>query len=219
MDPLIRRVELVGSATGDGKAKSIVAENEEIDDFTRQKRTINLEIRELRNDIKNRDEFAESFAGKSDQAEIAKQSARIRSKINDLKAEAQQIRQSVLAEERQLLFKGKDASGLEPRKKMCELIDAHIDECDRWSKGHSFVHQKDDPSKRELLKGANLGLAGVPPPSNFIPSNANETELEDIDGVAEGLLMLKENEEIVDQQLDTLVSATGSIKNGATKIR
>lgn len=218
MDQLLKRVNAIAEATGNSPKKEDVTQGQDIDEFTRLKRTINLEIREIRNDIKDRDEFADSFAGKNDQPEIAKKSARIMTRIKDLRSKHSDLVNLIRQEESKLQKKNKDVKALDPRKKMADLIEAHIDECDRWSKGKSLLKQKDDPSKAMLLKGAKLGYDTTFNPNNFVPSNATETELEEVDGIDEGLMQLRENEVLVDQQLDMLVETTAKIKVIATRL-
>lgn len=218
MDNLLKRVNAIAVATGNDEEKGDVTGGVEIDEFTRIKREINLEIREIRNDIKYRDEFADSFAGKNDQTEIAKKSAAIMVKIKELKGRKADLVKLVNQEEAKLRKKNQDVKTLDSRKKMCDLIEAHIEEVDRWSKGRSLVKQRDDPNKATLLKGAKLGFETAPNPGNFIPSNATETELEEVDGIDEELMQIRETEQVIDQQLDQLLDSTQKIKTVAARL-
>lgn len=214
MEALLRRVREVAEATGNEQQKqSITGDGEKVDKFTLLKREINLEIREVRNAIKERDRFSESRGAKNDQAEIVRMSTLIRSQIVELRKKEDQLKALI----------GKPKKGEEEkvanREKMAQLIHAHIDECERWFKGMKFVSAKDDPNKRALLKGANFNENADPKLVDVIPGDPTETELEDIDGIAEWQMQVNANEDMIDEQLDQLVDATQAIKHLSIQIR
>jgi hypothetical protein len=64
---------------------------------------------------------------------------------------------------------------------MCELVEAHNDECDTWSKGLSIANLKDDSSRRELMKGASLGATPQKINFTFIPEDPTQSQLEEVD--------------------------------------
>jgi predicted nucleic acid-binding Zn-ribbon protein len=218
MDVLLQRVQAVAQQTGSKDAgKSVVPEGESVDEFTHLKREINLHIRELRNSIKERDTYAQGGGGKDDTNEIVRQSNAIRTKISEARAEAARLREMVTKTERQRSAKGKSVEDLENRRRMCDLVDAHIDECDRWFKGLSFASVTDDPPKRLLFKGSQLQQA-VPIQADFKPPDATETKLEQIDGINEWRLLIQATEQEIDTKLDSVVVATAAVAQLAKTI-
>ncbi|OHS97066.1 hypothetical protein TRFO_09598 [Tritrichomonas foetus] len=220
MDRLLRRVEAIAVATGSKEAQqSTVAEGEKVDKFTLLKREVNVKIREVRNSIKERDEYANSPGGKEDKTEIIRQSTLIRNQIKELQDDAKSMRNMVMEEEGKLVAKNKSSENLQNRYKMCDLIDAHIAECERWFKGLSFASVKDDPSKRALLKGSNFNDEMTNPTLvDFKPTDPTQTELEDVDGIEEWQLQIQENEQIIDSQIDQVLEGTYAISHLASQI-
>ena len=148
---------------------------------------------------------------KEDKSSIVKQSTQIRSKIQIAKENATEMRCMVIKEESKLMKKGKDSPHIANRYKMCDLIEAHIDECERWFKGLSFVHKKDDQLKMDLLKDADANISN-PELVHFIPQDPSQTALMDIEEFDEWKLQINENETFIDQQLDQIVQGTEELK-------
>lgn len=222
MERLLERVRAIAIATGssDGKEKGANFNDKNVDEFTQLKRDINVKIREIRNAIKDRDEYAKSTEGQNDKTEIVRKATLIRSQIKEVKEESKRMRDIVMTEEGVLIGKNKDASCLQNRYKMCDLIDAHIEECERWYKGLSFASAKSDPSKRALLKGSNYNDENTNPQLVEIktPTDSTQTELEDIDGIEEWQLQIQENEQIIDNQIDQVLEGSYAINQLADKI-
>lgn len=205
MERLLQRVEEIGLATGNkGRDQEQGKDKKKVDKFTRTKREINLLIRELRNDIQERDRYANARGTKDDKPEIIRQSTLIRTKLQEVKERAQELRQMAIKSE----TSGKKGKlTVENMFKVCELVDAHIEECERWFKGLSFVSKRNDPAKADLLRGA--GDAGADPQLvAFVPQDATQTELEDIEGFGEWQQQIEENEQEIDQQLDEVMAGT-----------
>ncbi|KAH0788560.1 hypothetical protein GPJ56_007525 [Histomonas meleagridis] len=214
MEKLLRRVEEIGKATGNKDTpESQGKNNKKVDKFTLKKREINLQIRELRNDIAERDRYANARGTKDDKPEIVRQSTLIRTKLQNVKEEAKAIRDMVIKEEAKYSKKGKECPNIENRYKMCDLIDAHIEECERWFKGLSFVSQKNDPMKAALLKGANFSANLNPELVTFVPQDPTQTELEEIDGIDEWQLQINENEQAIDEKIDQVLEGTEFLKH------
>jgi hypothetical protein len=213
MEALLSRIQAVAQQTGSkDSSKNVVPEGETVDEFTQLKREINLHIRELRNSIKERDEYAKARGTQDDKVEIVRQSTLIRQALQDVRNEATRLREMVAKEERKLAAKGKstESESITNRHRMCDLVEAHIEECDRWFKGLSFASVKDNPDKRLLLKGSQF-QAAAPIPVSFTPTDATETELEQIDGIEEWRLQIQANEQEIDEKLDQVVEATAGI--------
>ncbi|KAH0795553.1 hypothetical protein GPJ56_000432 [Histomonas meleagridis] len=214
MEKLLRRVEEIGKATGNkDNQQNQNQNNKKVDKFTRKKREINLLIREIRNDIAERDRYASARGTRDDKQEIIRQSTLIRTKIQNAKEESKAIRDLVIKEEAKFSKKGKECPNIENRYKMCDLIDAHIEECERWFKGLSFVSQKSDPLKSALLKGSNFSTNINPELVTFVPQDPTQTELEEIDGIDEWQMQINENEQAIDEKLDQVLEGTEVLKH------
>lgn len=221
MDKLLRRVEAIAIATGSKEGhEDANANDKNVDEFTQLKRDLNLKIREIRNDIKERDEYASSRGGREDKTEIIRKATHIRTEIKDAQDQAKQMREIVMAEEGKMVKNNQDASALQTRYKMCDLIDAHIAECERWFKGLAFTSVKGDPTKRDLLKGAKLNSEMVNPTLIDVqpPTDPTQTELEDIDGIEEWQLQINENEQIIEEKIDQVLAGSYAISQLANQI-
>jgi hypothetical protein len=212
MDVLLKRVIAIAVATGNKDAShQIQAEGEKADEFTLAKRRLNLEIREIRNAIKERDLYTNGPGGR-DKPEVVRQSTAIRIRLVDLRKQAAMMRDMVTRADEKQRSKGKSSEQIELRYKMCDLADAHIDECETWFKGHSLVDARDDPRRRALLRGAQLTDA-TPVNIEFArPKDSTETQLEDIDGIDEWRMQIRETEQIIDSRLDRIVEGTRMVK-------
>ena len=62
------------------------------------------------------------------------------------------MRKLVQEEQQKLEKKGKSSDAIAKRYELCDLVDAHIQECEAWQKGVTFASPRDDPKKRALLK-------------------------------------------------------------------
>ena len=216
MEHLIRRVQAIAVKTGSKDNKDqLVAEGETADEFTILKRQINLKIRECRNSIQQRDDFKSKSSAK-DAPEVVRQTTLIRNQVKELRELSSNLRDIFSKEYNK--SQNKSAESLTIRQRMCDLIDAHIDEVDNWAKAKGFVSIKDDPSKRALLKGSNLDDSAKPQLIEFTPS-PNETELEDIDGIDEWRLQIKENEQQIDNKLDLVLEGTYRVRQLANTLQ
>lgn len=221
MEQLMRRVQAIAVATGSKEGhEDANASDKNVDEFTQLKRDLNVKIREIRNDIKDRDEFANSPGGREDKTEIIRKATLIRNEIKEAQDQAKHMREIVMTEEGKMVKKNQDASVLQTRYKMCDLIDAHLQECERWFKGLAFTSAKSDPAKRDLLKGSKLNNEMVNPTLVEVqpPTDPTQTELEDIDGIEEWQLQIQENEQHIDNQIDQVLAGSYAINQLATQI-
>lgn len=214
LDQLMKRIRAVEKETGGNtKDDEMTEEQLNADPFIRLKQEIGRLERETRNDIKARDEFAENASTRDQKPEIVKQTTAIKQKVKELRAKSDQLR-SILHEEAEKMKKqNKTSEGLDNRKKMCDLIDARIDEVERYAKGLKFISAKDDPNRRALLKDADEE-AGAPTMATFVPG-PTESEFQEIEGFDDWQLMINKGEQEIDQQLDILVDATSLLVNTA----
>ena len=218
MDKLLKRVQAVAQITGNDKNQGKKTDDQEEDEFILLKREICQLERDTRNDIKARDDFAENSATRDQKAEIVKQTTQIRGRIKELRAKADELRGIYQKQVDEMKKQGKTSDGLDNRKKMCDLIDARIDEVERYCKGLKFVSARDDPSRRALLKGANFEATESPQLATFVPGPTN-SEYEEIDGIDEWRMQVQENEQIIDEQLDQVVELTSQLVLTANMIR
>ena len=218
MEKLIKRAKAVAELTGKDKSKDPLKNDEDdADEFILLKRDICQLERDTRNDIKARDEFAENFATRDQKAEIVKQTTAIKGKVKELRAKAEQLRDIYQKNADDMKKKGKTSDGLESRKKMCDLIDARIDEVERYAKGLKFVSARDDPARAALMKGANTELTESPQLATFVPG-PTESEYQEIDGFDEWRLQVQANEQQIDEQLDTVVEISAQLLRSAQMI-
>ena len=213
----MKRLRAVEKETGgNNKDDEMTEEQLNADPFIRLKQEIGRLERETRNDIKARDEFAENDATKNQKPEIVKQTTAIKQKVKELRAKSEQLR-GILHEDAERMKKEKKTSeGLDNRKKMCDLIDARIDEVERYAKGLKFISAKDDPNRRALLKDANEENTS-PTMATFTPGPEN-SEYQEIEGFDDWMLMINKGEQEIDQKLDQLVDATSLLLNTANML-
>jgi hypothetical protein len=216
MEELLTRVGAVAHATGKGDDHQLITDGEEPDEFTLLKRRINLDIRELRNLIHDRDEYASSRGTQGGKAEIVRQSAVIRARLEEIRQAAERLRHTVICEDQRLRSKGTSADGLANRFEMCDLVEAHIEECDRWFKGLQFANV--DGPKCFLLKGATLPQVEMVQTVDFVPQDATQSELTDINGMEEWRMQIRENEAEIDEKLDLVLHGTNQIRAVATTL-
>ena len=215
MQRLLDRVNEIAMATGNKDKKSqLVTENEKVDEFTLSKRYMGVQVRELREMISDRDKYANSISGKNDQPEIIRQSNEIRKRIRELRDKASSMREMV---EHDANKKGVDPASIDARRKMCDLIDAHIDECENWSKGQSFA-STNNSKRRALLKGSNLQDDGPVEMASFVPGDPTESALENIDGIDEWRIQIQQNEQVIEEQLDEILVKSQAMRQLTNKI-
>lgn len=218
IEALLRRVQDIADLTGTEGKKQKIEPSQEADEFTRKKQLIGQEIRELRNAIQDRDDYANSHEGKNDQVEIIKKGHIIREKIKDLRDKSQEMKDLLNQEEQKLLRKGKSTECLENRRKLCDLIDEHINECDGWLKGNKPSSLVNDPHKRALLKGAQFKDTNPQLIDYVEADNPTETQLEDIEGVSDAMLQIEANEQEINSKLDQLIVGTQIVNQLALQI-
>jgi len=216
MEPLLRRAHAIAKRTGsDTNNTSLVADGEKADGFTLLKREINQLITKARNDCKARDDFRDGVGTKDQKSELVRQTASLQSMISELRQKSTNLRE-VLSNDKKK-SKTPDTDMFQNREKICNLIDAHIDEVEKWVKGSQFVSPKNDPSKKALLKGAKADITVSPMKIDYKPS-PTETELEDIDGIDEWRAQVQENEQAIDGKLDLVLEGSYRVRNLANTL-
>ena len=219
IEQLLRKVHEIAEATGtDSTNQTHTESNQKVDEFTRKKQEMGQRIREVRNAIQERDEYAASKEGQKDQVELIRKGHAIREQIKELQEESRVMREMLDKDERELERKHKSTEGLANRRKMCDLIDEHIAECDCWFKGNRPNSALDDPAKRSLLKGAKLRDTNPQLVTIVPPTNPNETELEDVEGIADSMLQIQANEQVIDQKLDQILVGSQIVKQISQQI-
>ncbi|KAI8590743.1 hypothetical protein BDZ88DRAFT_446240 [Geranomyces variabilis] len=216
MRDAMRRLQVVYEAC----APEPVAEEDggkKIDEFTRIRKKLHLDVKTIRQDLKEREEMM-SLGGTT--TESAEKSYRIRVAIRALKEQSARLAELVAKEERK---KKKDPEGvahLAQRKEILELCQKHIEECENLEKrkfNDAFVAER-----TELLSGGSRTAGGAkgkkgkkgaaadeetPPPDPFTHS-----ELPDID-VEEDFKRIGERNKLIDNDLDQIGAGVARLKD------
>lgn len=191
MDKLLKRVEAIAAATSNKEENpNNSSRNDNIDDFIQFKRDLSSKIREIRNCIKDRNEYANFPGGCPDKIELNNKSAKIQNDIKMSQNQLKIMRNIVKNDEK--MMKSQDAPIIQNRYKICDLIDAHLAECENWSKGLRLSSAKEDPLKQHLLKGAKFNDEMINSTLEELqPTDPTQTELEDIDNIEEWQLQIQ----------------------------
>jgi len=199
MDVLIK----IQDQTSDQSAKKKIAEEEkDMDEFTKLKRQISRDIKEVRKRIEERNQLL----GKTDNNTVTvRMSSEVRSKLKAIQHDAEQL-QSLQQKEAQKLEK-KKAKGKEidpaiekevlARGELVDLAFKHIEECKQMEKsGYKY----------------NNGLSGYDDKDLPKPTI---TSLPDIDD--DGFQTLRKNDALIDEKLDLVAQGVGVLKDMANQ--
>lgn len=189
MDSLLKRVEAIALATS---SQSISENDKNIsDEFIQIKRKLSIQISEIRNDIKDRNDYANLPGGCPNKNILSRKAANIENKIKLAYNELKSMRKIVKEDEKMMKKENQNIIILNNRYKMCNLIEEHIVECEKWSKGLAINSIKEDPSKKFLLKGSRFNDE-MALDEELQPINPTQTELENIDDIEEWRLLINE---------------------------
>ena len=212
MEQLIHRIDAINESVGGSKDDKNSKEDTKKDEFILLKEEICAQEKQIRAEIQERNEYVENESNKNNQKEIFTKSNQIKLKIKDLTAKAARLREIVDEDEQKMKKKNKTSSGLENRKKMCDLIDARIEECSRYLKNNSYQNPRDDKKYKNLLKGAFVDEdLENPPLISFTPGPQN-SEFEEIEGIDEWRLQIQQGEKEIDEKLDQTLEGAIAVK-------
>jgi len=184
------------------KKKAQEKAEKDMDEFTKLKKNISRDIKEVRKRIEERNELL----GKVDNnTTTVKLSSEIRNKLKQIQADAtslQSIQQEELSKLEKKKAKGKEIdpkleSEAKYREEIVDLAFKHIEECKQLEKqGYK----------------ANTGLSGYDDKELAKPTI---TELPDIDD--EGFQKLRKNEAVLNEKLELVEQGVGVLRDMATQ--
>ncbi|EGG19332.1 hypothetical protein DFA_02119 [Cavenderia fasciculata] len=184
MNSLIKRVEKIQRETVDAKDKNKQLQDEgDVDAFTLLRRKIGLDVKGIKELIKERDEAEETMPGSVRTVELSHQ---IRRAIIDIKADAQKLQRMYDKGQERYTKKNKEneekLKKLELEKEVCELVWSHISELELINK------------KRGGERNAFIPLD---PSTSSAPK-----QLPDIDN--DDFRTLRQNDQKIDAKLDII---------------
>jgi len=202
MNSLMTKLEYIQSQCSDQKGKKKQQDDKDMDDFTRLRKKIAQELKDVRTQLEQRNEL---LAQDNNNAATVKMSSEVRARIKAIIRDTEQL-DTLNKQEKEKIEKkktkgkkveeGADAE-IEHRAEVIELCWKHIEEC-----------------KHIERSGFGMSTGGT------LDSKANEkiiTELPDIEG-DEGFQLLRKNDALIDHKLDIAAEGVRVIKELATEM-
>eukprot|EP00033_Pygsuia_biforma_P001369 GCRY01001550.1.p1 GENE.GCRY01001550.1~~GCRY01001550.1.p1 ORF type:complete len:272 (-),score=70.59 GCRY01001550.1:57-872(-) len=200
MNDLLRRVEYIQKECGDPKKKVVKVEG---DEFSILKRDINFQLKEIRESIKKRDDM---LANHSSSADIATASSQIRKLTAKAKESANQLKTLQLKNASKKKPTELEVAKFKKQEEMVDLVFQHLAEVEALQ---ARRYQSSSSSSSNYLALAPTGKATAAAARDPI-----QTDLPPIE-VQEGLAMLQERNEEIDQGLDELHDGVKVLKTMA----
>eukprot|EP00164_Ancoracysta_twista_P001392 GFYU01001814.1.p2 GENE.GFYU01001814.1~~GFYU01001814.1.p2 ORF type:complete len:277 (-),score=105.05 GFYU01001814.1:110-940(-) len=204
MNDLMRRLRVIEaecSPVDKGKGKEKLSS---VDEFARTKKDLAFELKEIRQQIAERDEL---FAKQVKSAQVVALSQNIRNRIKAVKEEGEKLKD---LQRKETNKKGKNAlpgETLARREEQTDLVFKHIEEVEYLEKKrHTGGGGEKGAADRKALFAGGVAVARPKPPT--------ETDLQDID-VTEGLKELQEMERAQDGILDDISRGVLNLKEQA----
>ncbi|KAI8818903.1 uncharacterized protein EV422DRAFT_535864 [Fimicolochytrium jonesii] len=218
MRDAMRRLQVVYEACAPEPTADEGADGKKIDEFTRIRKKIHLDVKEVRNELKEREEIM-SLGGTT--TESAEKSYRIRVAIRALKEQASRMAEIVAKEERKKKKDPESVANLAQRREILDLCQKHIEECEnlekrRFNEGHvadrSELLAGARPPERRRGRGNKAADPEEPPPDPF-----TNTDLPDID-VEEDFKRIGERNKLIDNDLDQIGAGVAKLKELANEM-
>jgi predicted nucleic acid-binding Zn-ribbon protein len=205
MNSLIEKLQVIEQACGDKRNKKQILEDEKkLDDFTRLKKKISRDIKDVRQQIEERNQL---LGTTSNNLATVKMSTSIRQKLKEIQKDTETLNNLQKTEQEKIekkKMKGKEIDpkveeGVKIKAEIVELCYKHIEEC-------------------KNLERSGLGQTTI----NFEGSVKVDgskpllTELPDIDD--EGFQLLRKTDMEIDQKLDQVGEGVQVLKNMATEM-
>jgi len=198
MNGLIKRLEKIKSECADpALKKGLAAQEGDMDEFTRLKKKIAIEVKEVRLLIKDRDKLEGEAPGSKHTVEA---SANIRKALKELRTDAQALSTFQKREEEKFRKKNKE----DPEKE--QKIEAHAEVVDL-----TFKHIKECEALEKRRYG-DMSAFGT----ERDPRDPVITELPDIDDA--GFQLLRQNDQRIDQAIDGIGEQVGVLKQMAIEM-
>jgi SYP7 family syntaxin len=196
MNGLLKRLKKIEDECVDKKGTTTQVPDEDMDEFTRLKRKVATQTRNIRQLIKDRDELEKTAPGTVATVEISHQ---IRTALKEIRNDAAAMSKLQKEEKDSYVKKNKTVpekeEQIEKREEIVNLVFDHIEEIKgldqkRHSEGSAFSQKKGgDP----LI-----------------------TELPDIDDA--GFQLMRKNDQVIDGLLDNVKDGVGVLKEMATEM-
>jgi len=198
----MNKLEYIQGQCTDQKGKKKPQDDKDLDDFTRLRKKIAQEVKDVRLHLEQRNQL---LAQDNNNAATVKMSSDVRARIKAIIKDTEQL-DTLLKQEKESLEKKKTKGKkveegadkeLEHRGEIVELCWKHIEEC-------------------KHVERSGFGMST----GSTLDSKANEkiiTELPDIEG-DEGFALLRKNDALIDQKLDIAAEGVRVIKELATEM-
>ena len=220
MNSLMSRIRVIEAATTNRVEKGEDNGNEDLDDFGRMKRSVAIQIREIRETLNERNQLMDEDP-EGNRTKIAKVSAAARKMIKDVKEDAERL--NTLTEDAPLKKKKKDKKKKkeeneedsfemkekkENHKEIVELVFKHIEECETWEKkrevGMTSTDVSAPGSRRKDLFESKRSI-----------QTPLETELDDIE-LGQRMQMIRKRDQEIDGELAVISRGVKDLKEMAT---
>lgn len=210
MRDAMRRLQIIYEACAPEAQEQKEAEKT-MDEFTRLKKKVHLDTKNVRKDLKEREQML-SLGGTT--TESAEKSYRIRIAIRQLKEDYMRMSEIVQKETRKAAKKPpKDPEQLKARQEILQLCQQHIEELENLEKrkfNEAYMADRADlmgGASRQTYYAGGKGKGGEEAPDPF-----TNTELRDID-VDDDLRQIADRNAEIDKDLDAIGIGVTHLKN------
>ena len=210
MQGLTIKLHALAQETGEGVTSKKSA-GKGGDEFLGLKTQVAREVREIRSALKERDELLQK--GASGTKQTVQMSHQIRTQIKGAKEDAQRLLALQKKEAAKKDKKGTNATQVEERQEVVELVFKHIEECEAIEKKRYSGKQTE--ARVELFTGGRGGGSSSSAPVSRVPGG---TELPDIE-TQDGLKMLAAKDKVIDEGLDQIAEGVQDLKSLALDMR
>lgn len=213
MRDAMRRLEVIYLACAPQPEESTDASGAPLDEFTRLRKKIHTDVKQVRLDLKEREDIM-AMGGTT--TESAEKGYRIRVAIRGLKETASRMTEIVQKEERKAKKNPEAQSLVANRREILDLCQKHIEECENLEKRRFNAVHTD--ARVELLQGAQRPgyprqrtKGGPSSDPDAPPDPFTNSELPDID-VEEDMKRIGERNKMIDQDLDEIGAGVAKLK-------
>ncbi|KAJ3049467.1 hypothetical protein HK097_009546 [Rhizophlyctis rosea] len=215
MRDAMRRLQIIYEACAPEAQEQKEAEKT-MDEFTRLKKKVHLDTKNVRKDLKEREQML-SLGGTT--TESAEKSYRIRIAIRQLKEDYMRMSEIVQKETRKAAKKPpKDPEQLKARQEILQLCQQHIEELENLEKRKFNDAYMAD--RADLMSGASRQThyaSGKGKGADEAPDPFTNTELPDID-VEDDLRKIADRNAEIDKDLDAIGIGVTHLKNIANEM-
>ena len=217
MQPLLEKLNKIQEETGENNnKKGDKGGRGKGDEFRYLKGQIAQRVKDIRTNLKKRDELLQK--GASGTKATVQMSHEIRSQLKMVREDAMKL-QALQAKEAAKAGKKADAKEqAENRREAVELVFAHIDECEKMEQKRFTGKQAE--IRVDLFSGGVRGALGsaMGGRSGGGGGGTSGTELPDIE-TQEGLMKLQQKNEQIDEQLEVVAEGVQELKSIALTMR